>query len=241
MLKFFCIAAVTHAYLTPSPRRRSRAVVAATDSEQWDSFTTHHVGEWFGAKTVYDAAGKVVDEDSVAITCLRRDNDEVTHVLKGACGSSLRPDATDAPTRSSGGTSRQGRTRKARWAASPVARNGRPHRRRRRAPVCSGAVACPSRVALADGERCCTLTASFAPESDKTLALRRRVLSRERSDAFPTTTPPFTAAVEAHGWSEDGLTVDAPGGIAFRVAGSIEEGTNRQWCALRWNAFAADA
>ena len=73
MLKFFCISAVTHAYLTPSPRRRSRAVGAATDSEQWDSFTTHHVGEWFGAKTVYDASGAVVDEDSVAITCLRRD------------------------------------------------------------------------------------------------------------------------------------------------------------------------
>ncbi len=82
MLKFFCIAAVTHAYLTPSPRRRSRAVVAATDSEQWDSFTTHHVGEWFGAKTVYDSSGKVVDEDSVAITCLRREGGEVTHVLK---------------------------------------------------------------------------------------------------------------------------------------------------------------
>ena len=57
-------------------------VQAATASEQWDSFTAHHVGEWFGAKTVYDAAGAVVDEDSVAITCLRRDNDEVTHVLK---------------------------------------------------------------------------------------------------------------------------------------------------------------
>ena len=82
MLKFFCISAVTHAYLMPSPRRRSRAVVAATDSEQWDSFTTHHVGEWFGAKTVYDSSGKVVDEDSVAITCLRRDGEEVAHVLK---------------------------------------------------------------------------------------------------------------------------------------------------------------
>ena len=82
MLKFFCIAAVAHAYLTPSPRRRSRAVGAATDGEQWDSFTAHHVGEWFGAKTVYDASGAVVDEDSVAITCLRREGEEVTHVLK---------------------------------------------------------------------------------------------------------------------------------------------------------------
>ena len=63
-----------------SPRTPHAA--AATASEQWDSFTAHHVGEWFGAKTVYDAAGAVVDEDSVAITCLRRDNDEVTHVLK---------------------------------------------------------------------------------------------------------------------------------------------------------------
>ena len=82
MLKFFCISAVTHAYLTPSPRRRSRAVGAASDSEQWESFTAHHVGEWFGAKRSTTASGKVVDEDSVAITCLRRDNDEVTHVLK---------------------------------------------------------------------------------------------------------------------------------------------------------------
>ena len=85
MLKLLlcCSAATTtHAYLTPSSRRRSRAVGAATDGEQWDSFTAHHVGEWFGAKTVYDASGAVVDEDSVAITCLRREGEEVTHVLK---------------------------------------------------------------------------------------------------------------------------------------------------------------
>ena len=83
MLKLLlCCSAATHAYLTPSPRRRSIAVGAATDGEQWDSFTAHHVGEWFGAKTVYAAAGAIVDEDSVAITCLRRDGGEVTHVLK---------------------------------------------------------------------------------------------------------------------------------------------------------------
>ena len=80
MLKFFCIAAVTHAYLTPSPRRRSRAVVAATASEQWERFTAHHVGEWFGAKTVYDASGKVVDEDSIAITCFRREALSLIHI-----------------------------------------------------------------------------------------------------------------------------------------------------------------
>ena len=236
MLKLFCIAAVTHAYLTPSPRRRSRAVVAATASEQWDSFTTHHVGEWFGAKTVYDSSGKVVDEDSVAITCLRRDNDEVTHVLKvpaaalAASGCDRCADTIewrDIPA----GSYKEG-------ALGRFTVNGR------------GAAVGPSllrsggvsfEVALADGERRCTLTASFAPESDTTLALRRCVLSRERSDAFPDDDAAFHTAVEAHGWSDDGgLTVEAPGGIAFCVAERIEEGTPAP-VRLRWNALAADA
>ena len=54
--------------------------------------------QWFGAEAIYDSSGKVVDEDSVAITCLRRDNDEVTHVLKVPAARSLRPDATCADT-----------------------------------------------------------------------------------------------------------------------------------------------
>ena len=95
-------------------------------------------------------------------------------------------------------------------------------------------------VALADGERRCTLTASFAPESDKTLALRRCVLSRERSDAFPDDDAAFHTAVEAYDWSEDGLTVDAPGSIAFCVAERIEADRPAPVC-LRWNALAADA
>ena len=95
-------------------------------------------------------------------------------------------------------------------------------------------------VALADGERRCTLTASFAPESDKTLALRRCVLSRERTDAFPDDDAAFHTAVEAYDWSEGGLAVDAPGGIAFCVAERIEEGTPAP-VRLRWNALAADA
>ena len=96
-------------------------------------------------------------------------------------------------------------------------------------------------VALADGERRCTLTASFAPESDKTLALRRCVLSRERSDAFPDDDAAFHTAVEAYGWSDDGgLAVDAPGGIAFCVAERIEADRPAA-VRLRWNALAADA
>ena len=95
-------------------------------------------------------------------------------------------------------------------------------------------------VALADGERRCTLTASFAPESDKTLALRRCVLSRERTDAFPDDDAAFHTAVEAYDCPEDGLAVDAPGGIAFCVAERIEEGKPAP-VRLRWNALTADA
>ena len=235
MLKFFCISAVTHAYLMPSPRRRSRAVVAATDSEQWDSFTTHHVGEWFGAKTVYDSSGKVVDEDSVAITCLKRDGGEVTHVLKvpaaalAASGCDRCADTIewwDIPA----GSYKEG-------ALGRFTVNGQ------------GAAVGPSllrsggvsfELAIADGERRCTLTASFAPESDKTLALRRCVLSRERSDAFPDDDAAFHSAVEAYDWSDEGLAVDAPGGISFCVAERIKEGAPAP-VSLRWNALAADA
>ena len=216
-----------------SPRTPHAA--AATASEQWDSFTAHHVGEWFGAKTVYDAAGAVVDEDSVAITCLRRDNDEVTHVLKvpaaalAASGCDRCADTIewrDIPA----GSYKEG-------ALGRFTVNGR------------GAAVGPSllrsggvsfEVALADGERRCTLTASFAPESDKTLALRRCVLSRERTDAFPDDDAAFHTAVEAYDWSEDGLAVDAPGGISFCVAERIKEGTPAP-VRLRWNALAADA
>ena len=82
------------------------------------------------------------------------------------------------------------------------------------------------------------LTSVFAPESDKTLALRRCVLSRERSDAFPDDDAAFHTAVEAHGWSDDGgLTVEAPGGVAFCVAGASKV---RAPVRLRWNELDAD-
>ena len=87
-------------------------------------------------------------------------------------------------------------------------------------------------LALADGERRCTLTASFAPESDKTLALRRCVQSRERSDAFPDDDAAFHSAVEAYDWSEDGLAVGdriTMGGAPGTVVALPERG----WWKLR--------
>ena len=96
------------------------------------------------------ASGKVVDEDSVAITCLRRDGDEVTHVLKvpaaalAASGCDRCAD-TDRVAGHPDGVS----YKKARWAFTV---NGE-----RLAPSDWLLRAVSFRLAIADGERRCTL------------------------------------------------------------------------------------
>lgn len=236
MIKLFCCCTVAiYAYLAPTPIRRSMARAAAgTDSEQWESFTTHHLGEWFGAKTMYDAGGVIGDEDAVAITRLRRDGDAVEHVIKvpaaalAAAGCDRCADTIEwreIPA----GSYREGALGRFTFAGRGACVGPTLLR--------SGGVS--FEVALVDGMRRCTLTASYAPNGDA-LALRRCVLSRERSDAFPDGDAEFHGAAAACAWPDGGLAVDAPGGIAFCVADRIEAGTPAA-VRLRWNALAADA
>lgn len=251
MIKLFCCCAVhvaTHAYLAPTPHayltpttpiRRSLAITraaAGTDSEQWESFTTHHLGEWFGAKTMYDASGVIGDEDAVAITRLRRDGDAVEHVIKVPAAALAAAGCDRCADTIEWREIPAGSYREGALGRFTVAGRG----------ACVGPTLLRSggvsfEVALVDGMRRCTLTASYAPdESGDALALRRCVLSRERSDEFPDGDAEFHGAAAAYAWPDGGLAVDAPGGIAFCVAERIEAGTPAA-VRLRWNALAADA
>lgn len=83
-----CVAA--RSWTMPRVRPRpSVGLQSASPAAQWASFQEHQArGEWFCARTSYDAGGEIVDDDSLAIVTLRSSDDGAS------CAHSLKVPAT---------------------------------------------------------------------------------------------------------------------------------------------------
>lgn len=237
-----CVVVGCAAALAPvrgRARRSVRMTASAIDAaSQWTSFVEHQAkGEWFCGRTSYDADGVVADGDeAIAIVTLAPSGggSTVEHALKvpaaavasagcDRCASTIEWRSIPLGAYASGDLGRFLVNGNAAVVGPTLLRSG----------------GCSVEVALADGPLRVALTALYVPVwSDgggggppDALKLRLAVLSREVADGasvFPDAdaTPDLYRATPAMTWGDgdgDGLlAVDAPGGIAFRVAAAIE-------------------